>query len=195
MDHLLLFWHRVLSWAVGYLLPVTRVDLTCADPPSADRLSYWLCGHWHTSQPVDAFYFPSRYLTLPVVRTPLEWKAHLQRGAMGRPEWPEGEQRWSLRLKAVFKAGLRQRQTTPGLEAAAATLALGMQTLRRHLRDEGTSYQQVLNDLRRDEAIEKLHVQHLSVADVAEQLGFSEARSFSRAFKQWTGLPPSRYAG
>jgi AraC-like DNA-binding protein len=195
IDHLLLFWHRVLSWAVGYLLPVTRVDLSAGDAPSSERLSYWLCGHWDAGQPVDAFHFHGRYLTLPVVRTPLEWQAQLLQGASGQPEWPRGEQRWSLRLKALLKTGLRQHQAPPSLEAAAAALAIGTQTLRRHLRDEGTAYQQVLDELRRDEAIEKLHVQHLSVADVAEQLGFSEARSFSRAFKQWTGVPPSRYAG
>ena len=44
-----------------------------------------------------------------------------------------------------------------------------------------------------DIAIEKLSVQNMSVNDVAVMLGFSEPRSFSRAFKQWSGLPPSAY--
>jgi len=193
IDHLLLFWHRVLSWTVGYLIPVTRVDMRLTEPPSPERLHYWIRADWQSGQARDALYFNERYLTLPVVRSFLEWQEQLKNGANGHPQWPEGEQRWCWRLKALLRLDLTQRRVPSSLKLSSAALGLSSQTLRRHLRDENTSYQQVLDALRRDMAIEKLHLQHLAVADVAEQLGFSEARSFSRAFKQWTGVSPSRY--
>ena len=193
IDHLLLSWHRVLSWTVGYLIPLTQVDMSLDEAPSPERLHYWLMRDWKPGREVDAIHFNRRYLTLPVVRGLLEWKELQKKGAGGHPQWPEGEQRWSERLRALLRQDLNQRRAPTSLDSVAALLVLGAQTLRRHLHEEGTSYQQVLDAMRRDTAIEKLHLQHVAVADVAEQLGFSEARSFSRAFKQWTGVSPSRY--
>jgi AraC-like DNA-binding protein len=189
----LLHWHRMLSWMTGYLLPIKRVDLSIDEPPSPDRLCYHIDNDWNPGQPVDALVFSRRYLTLPIVRTRAEWQEHLLQGLRGTPVWPEGETQWSTRVKKLLIDTLNQRHACPELDAVAAALHTTSQTLRRHLRDEGTGFQSLLDAVRRDLAIEKMHVQHLSVGDVATQLGFAEPRSFSRAFKQWTGVSPSAY--
>jgi AraC-like DNA-binding protein len=66
-------------------------------------------------------------------------------------------------------------------------------TLRRRLESEGASFR----DLRRDtlnEAAKRLLRRRSSVAEVAEELGFSDFRSFNRAFKAWNGVTPKAYA-
>jgi AraC-like DNA-binding protein len=192
-DHWLLHWHRMLSWLTGYLIPLKRVDLVVAEMPTPERLSYYICGDWNPGQPVPALVFSRKYASLPIVRTRSEWLQHLAHGAQGTPVWPEGGMRWSTRVRALLSNALAQRHQCLEFDAVAAALSLTTQTLRRYLRDEGTGFQTLRDEARRDAAIEKLHVQHLNVNDVALQLGFAEPRSFSRAFKQWTGVSPSAY--
>lgn len=67
------------------------------------------------------------------------------------------------------------------------------QTLRRHLREEGSSFQELKDHLRRDLAIYYLGRNEMTIEIIAEQLGFSEPSAFHRAFKKWTGLTPGAY--
>jgi len=75
----------------------------------------------------------------------------------------------------------------------AALLGVSAATLRRRLDEEGTSFR----DLRRDvlnDAAKRLLAKRQSVAEVSEELGFSEFRSVNRAFKSWNGETPKAYA-
>jgi AraC-like DNA-binding protein len=59
---------------------------------------------------------------------------------------------------------------------------------------EGTSFSAILNDARRDLAMQYLKENETSKAEIAYLLGYSEVSVFSRSFKKWTGLTPSEYA-
>ena len=63
----------------------------------------------------------------------------------------------------------------------------------RRLKDEGSSYQQIKDNLRRDTAVYFLSRPELSIDEIALQLGFSEPSAFHRAFKKWTGVTPGVY--
>jgi AraC-like DNA-binding protein len=65
--------------------------------------------------------------------------------------------------------------------------------LYRKLQLEGTSYQKIKDNIRRERSIELLVQHDLSVDNISEIIGFSEARSFTRAFRTWTGLSPRQY--
>jgi AraC-like DNA-binding protein len=75
----------------------------------------------------------------------------------------------------------------------AGQLGLTARTLQDRLKDEGTSYTELLESARRDLAHRYLREDQLSVPDVALLLGYSEASAFHRAFKRWTGLTPRQY--
>jgi AraC-like DNA-binding protein len=81
----------------------------------------------------------------------------------------------------------------PSLEHIARQLDLTPQTLRRRLREEGQGYRAIKDDLRRDVAIEYLARSELALPEIAGLLGFSEASTFHRAFKHWTGVAPGAY--
>jgi len=66
-------------------------------------------------------------------------------------------------------------------------------TLRRRLGAEGTSYQSIKDELRRDAAIHHLCTSSLSIADISSLVGFQEPSAFRRAFKTWSGVQPSEY--
>ncbi|MGE8496080.1 MAG: AraC family transcriptional regulator [Pseudomonas sp.] len=81
----------------------------------------------------------------------------------------------------------------PDLDSAAGALHTSGRSLRRHLSTMGTSYQQVLDEVRRKLALQYLTTTHLPLYEIAYLLGFSDPSNFRRAFKKWTGKPPSEY--
>ncbi len=81
----------------------------------------------------------------------------------------------------------------PKLDYVAQRLSLGARTLRRRLNELGTSYQRILDDVRRELAIEYLQTTNLTVQEIAELLGYSEVTNFRRAFMRWVDLSPYQY--
>jgi AraC-like DNA-binding protein len=81
----------------------------------------------------------------------------------------------------------------PSLEVVGKSLGVTPQTLSRRLQEEGQGYQAIKDDLRRDAAIEYLARPDLTLIEIANLLGFSEASTFHRAFKKWTGVAPGEY--
>ncbi|AEG48136.1 Helix-turn-helix, AraC domain protein [Sphingobium chlorophenolicum L-1] len=82
------------------------------------------------------------------------------------------------------------------LEAQVIASALGMpvRTLQRRLAEEGTSIRQLVQVHRLAAANQRLGTGGTPIANVAEALGYADSTSFSRAFRDWTGTPPSRWA-
>jgi AraC-like DNA-binding protein len=70
---------------------------------------------------------------------------------------------------------------------------MSVRTLNRLLAAEDTTHRELLDAVRRDEAARHLRGDHLSIAEVAFLLGFSELSSFYRAFKRWTGRTPAQF--
>ena len=66
-------------------------------------------------------------------------------------------------------------------------------TLRRRLGEEGTTFRQVLDDVRRELAQGWLVQSEMAIGEVAFLLGFSESSNFHRAFKRWTGQTPDEF--
>lgn len=72
----------------------------------------------------------------------------------------------------------------------AARLKVSRQTLYRRLKQEGVTFEQVLDGLRRRLALRLIGKDGASATEVAYRLGFSDPAAFSRAFKRWTGTSP-----
>ncbi|EPG3655107.1 AraC family transcriptional regulator [Pseudomonas aeruginosa] len=85
----------------------------------------------------------------------------------------------------------RQEQRFPNLEEVAARLHLSSRSLKRHLHDAGTSFRQLLGQARQRQALRLLRRPEVSLQRIALYLGYSDPTNFTRAFKRWTGEPPS----
>ncbi|WP_197484010.1 AraC family transcriptional regulator [Halioglobus sp. HI00S01] len=81
----------------------------------------------------------------------------------------------------------------PPLAEVAADYDMSESTLRRALTAEGTSYQLLLNDVRRKLAIEYLTTSRLKLEEIAVLVGYTDLSNFRRAFKSWTGEAPLAY--
>lgn len=93
-----------------------------------------------------------------------------------------------------------EAQILPDLHAGSLSMdkvarALGMsrQTLYRRLKEEGVTFAEIHDDLRHRMARDYLTARKVSVNETAYLLGFSEASSFVRAFRRWTGQSPTAF--
>ena len=80
----------------------------------------------------------------------------------------------------------------PSLERVAAKLCMSPRTVQRRLALEGTHFRAIVESARRDLAEQALALGDVTPEELAWRLGFSEAASFYRAFKRWTGQTPGQ---
>jgi AraC-like DNA-binding protein len=78
-------------------------------------------------------------------------------------------------------------------ENLAAELFISKRTLARRLRQEGTSYRQLRDELLAQQAAQYLNDNQLSVEAIAALLGYHDSANFRRAFKRWFGMPPDKF--
>jgi AraC-like DNA-binding protein len=132
--------------------------------------------------------FASAQLALPVVRADPALSAILDRHAAELLRKLPPAQTLSQRARALLAAELRGGD--PTLERIAPKLGIGDRTLRRRLKEEGTSVTEILDELRRELALRYLEEDTMTLDAIAFELGFADARAFRRAFKRWTGRVP-----
>lgn len=85
------------------------------------------------------------------------------------------------------------RGSDPLLEATARRLKLGTRTLQRRLKEQGSSHQAIVEEVREGLARQLLGDGRTSIGEVAYLLGFSDPSAFHHAFVRWTGVTPSVY--
>lgn len=75
----------------------------------------------------------------------------------------------------------------------ARSLNISSRTLQRRLAEEGVSFKALLDEARRELAVQFIGERHFSVKETSYLLGFSEPANFSRAFRRWTGTSPTEF--
>lgn len=139
----------------------------------------------------NGFTFPADYLDLPVRGGDPTLGILLERHAADLlARLPQRDDVQS-RLKAVLFSKIYNE--LPGMEETAKNLGMSARTLQRALQTEGTTYQNVLDDVRRDMAMEHLRDPQRTISEIAFLVGFVEVGAFTRAFKRWTGENPSTF--
>ncbi|MDX1693844.1 MAG: AraC family transcriptional regulator ligand-binding domain-containing protein [Ketobacteraceae bacterium] len=99
----------------------------------------------------------------------------------------------SYRNKVLKVLGTMLHGKTPSIEEVAQELGIPTWTLRRKLKDEDTSYQALVDEMRRDVALSYMRNTDLSFGEISYLLGFSTPGAFQRAFKRWAGTTPGEY--
>jgi AraC-like DNA-binding protein len=138
----------------------------------------------------NAFAFDKRWLEQPLpLADAITHQAMAERCRKQNTEFT-GRQAWLGRIRQLLAA---QLSAAPGLDGLAEQLNCSARTLRRHLKDLGCSYQELLDELRFEQAKRMLCEDQLPIYRIAEALGFSETASFRHAFVRWSGVAPSQF--
>lgn len=187
----LYMWHSLLGWFAGRRLPLHEVVFNFSQPEKgADWSGLFGC-------PVrfDGLHsmlcFDSDVLDLPNVQNEQSLTVFLKSAPYRLIAPAFNDRRLSDSVLALF--GDDFTRPLPGADEVSKLLGLSVSTLRRQLREEGTSFQQLKDDCRRTAALHYLSADVLSLSEIAGLLGFDEPSAFFRAFKRWTGSTPSEY--
>ena len=177
----------VACWLTDSRIPLLQTTLRFAPPPHAASYRVLFDGPSQFDAPMHSLQFDAGYLSLPVRRDEAALQRMLQRALL-------------LTVKPYRRDRLlveKVRQTLaehPGLGRNADDLAqflnLSVRTLHRQLKDEGASLQQLKDSVRQTQAQELLLRSKRPIKQIAAQVGFQSEKSFSRAFKTWTGQTP-----
>lgn len=168
----------------GKRLEDIRFKFDFAEPAYADTYTRYLTEHVEFGCEENGILIPEYYLKLKIpTRNPVMksiYEKHCQ------------DQMAELVLKDDLKERVKRViSATPGqypnLNQVAEELFIGKRTLRRKLAELGTSFQVLLDEERCNAAIIALKNNNITVEEVAESIGFSDASNFRKAFLKWTG--------
>lgn len=178
-------------WQIGNALTGESLtgdaEFTFAEPSYFPRFIGFAPGGVRFSQPANRIVFDRRVLDLPVVLAdPVAQKVARKQceqalDALGQ----EGQF-----VSRVRDAVRDEDGAFRSVAEVAKVMRVSERTLKRRLAAFGTSYSEILDEHRRDEALLLLASPDVSVDEVALRLGYSDAANFTRAFRRWTGMSP-----
>ena len=191
-EYLLLMWQRFSCWLVNTQLTFIQTRFNYPLPPHIEEYPPMFGEHLLFSQPTAGFKLPTKLLSLPIVRDEDELALFLRQAPLEvlRRVGHDSSLHAQIR-RLLYQKGLEQ---LPTLDEVADAFHMTTRTLRRKLKEEGGSYQQIKDRLRCDTAIRLLTDESLSIAEISQRTGFTEQAAFCRAFKNWTGVAPSAYS-
>lgn len=165
------------------------VDLPRPEPAWIDRYQRIFNGTLNFNAPALAFHVDNALLDAPNATA----DAHDHEAACRECERAQSEaaRGHDLSLTSKVRECLQSgRDTYPSLEHIASQLHISSRTLIRKLKNEGSSYQALLDELRQERALWYLQHTQLPVAEIAERLGYLDTSNFSRTFRHWFGVTP-----
>jgi AraC-like DNA-binding protein len=184
-------WLRICSWLVGRQIEVVRADCAQAEPSYSGAVRHFLRCPVYYGKDSNRLYFGAALLDLPIVRTEADLEQFLRNAPY---QVVVGGNIGAESIVARIRRALENcGDSLPSFEDLAGQLHMSVRTLRRRLDDEGISYQQIKDDVRRDTACGLLTGTGKSVSDIADEVGFSDASAFHRSFRKWTGMAPGEY--
>jgi AraC-like DNA-binding protein len=193
LEFWMVIWHRLASWITGVRIPLLYTRLSYNEPGHATELNYLFPGLRHFGQERNQLVFPAEFLQLPLVRSKSDVDQFLIHSPFDLLTIPGDDKSLRHHITHLITGSQALPLEFPGIADLAGRLNISPQTLHRRLQQEGTSYQRIKDNIRRDLALTKLVRDKLPVNEVSALVGFSEPRSFTRAFRHWTGLSPREY--
>ncbi|WP_087502983.1 AraC family transcriptional regulator [Pseudomonas sp. SID14000] len=187
------FWmivHGVACWLAGRRIPILAIDLRCGPPPFCDDYRVMFTRNLHFDRPLTRLVIAPQSLDQPLRRS----EAQLQRFLAQAPG------NILVKYRDPASLGLRIRGDLLGLEpaswpdsdACARRLGVSPATLRRRLADEGQTYHGLKDSVRRELADTWLSQADLSMAEIAERLGFADSSALYKAAHKWFGCNPGQ---
>lgn len=189
----LAIWHRLSSWLIGRRIPLAGAAFAYPPPPHKDEYEILFDCPVRFGEDRTGAAFDAHWLTAPLVRDEAALDAMLRRAPFDLLSRPEYGTTVAEQVRRTLTQRLRASPRLPALGEVAALLAVSPATLRRRLGQEGTSFQELKDHVRRDAAIAGLAESGEPIAELAARLGFSEDTAFHRAFRRWTGTTPGAY--
>lgn len=194
LEFWLSIWYRLICWLAGRKIAIERSEFHYPRPVDrVEEFRYMFPTEHEFDRDVTRLVFSRDLLTTPIVRNKPELKTMLALAPLNFMIVPSDVTSYERKIRSYILATKSAQLSFPQFDHMAEVLGLSPQTLRRRLKDEGTSFRDIVEGIRRDVAIQHLIRTEQSVAQISEMVGYSEPRAFTRAFHTWTGMSPRTY--
>ena len=192
-EFLLVIWHRFPSWFIGEAIPLRETHFSFSCPDHRDELALMFPGTLVFDCSRDELVFDAHFLEKRLIRDQGEVDEYVRCAPADVMTIPGNSDNLERKILRLIESRRGESLCFPLFEEIAQELNMGRQTLYRSLKAAGSSYQGIKDDMRRETAISALIDDGLTVEEVSAIVGYRDARSFTRAFKQWTGMSPRVY--
>lgn len=185
----MIIWHRLACWLAGETLSMLSAKFDYSRPSSYfEEFKYLFpCQHkFNTAK--RSFLFDNHILHAPIRRTHAELLTMIAEAPLELMTIPASDGSLFRRVRQLLV-----QDPSATAERIASQVKRTPDQLRRQLKKEGQKISTIREFVRRDMALQWLQSSNRSIETIAEDLGYAEARSFTRAFRAWTNLSPSEY--
>lgn len=191
VDRALRTWYQAILWLTQRVDLVEAVFFEFDAPDYASEYSYYFQCPVVFGAQVNALVLSEGALDVPVIYR----NAHLYNSLLVKCEQLLAEISQTETIGQLVQKALGPllHGANPSLESVAEKLAMQPWTLRRRLSEQGLSFHAILEDMRKDLAINYVKNLNLSLGEIAYKMGFSSTSAFQRAFKRWTGIAAGNF--
>ncbi|MBW2269963.1 MAG: AraC family transcriptional regulator [Deltaproteobacteria bacterium] len=168
----------------------TRLTLCYPEPPHSRRYAAVFGCPPEFAAPYTSIHFESKHLSAPLEFSDKEI------AAICRQQCERSLHAFREHGGVILKVKEELLKTPgrfPKMDEVSANLGSSVRSLRRKLSENGATYQELLDQTRRDLAVDYLRNSLLTVEQIAELVGYGAAASFRKAFRRWTGKAPGEF--
>jgi AraC-like DNA-binding protein len=194
LEFWMIVWHRFACWLAGGTVPLSVVEVNYPAPYAyLDEFRHLFPTRCRFDAAQCRLHFERAPLLSAIVPTEADRLQMVARAPLDFMTIPAGDHSANRRVQRLLTPRAGAAFLPIGLADIATKLGMHPVSLARQLRQEGTSLTRIVETIRRDRAIARLTHGGWTVEAIAADLGYAEPRSFTRAFRAWTGVSPLRY--
>ncbi|HEY9639751.1 MAG TPA: AraC family transcriptional regulator ligand-binding domain-containing protein [Coleofasciculaceae cyanobacterium] len=186
---------HLVQLAAGSVWKPTEIHLETAKLTELNQFAELFDINILFEQKETAIRFPRSFLSLPLQN--LDEYHDAQRYDAQR--YKDYETLLSSAPATTFPGSIRQiialqlREGYPDIQLVAEIIGVSVRTLQRHLNETNLTYSRLIDQVRFDRSVRLLSDPNIKLADVAVELGYSNAANFTRAFRRWSNISPSSF--
>lgn len=186
----LINWPR---WLTGHQIPARYVRLTLPEPDNTQPYQQFFAAEVEFGAARNQLSLGSEYMNLACVDANSEMH-HLHREfADSLLSKAALQNALTAQTRNLIRQQLAEGGGTVRREQIAASVGLSLRTLQRKLGQQGSNFQEIYDQTRREVCLQLIQRGQLSFGEISFQLGFSNQSAFQKAFKRWMGVAPSEY--
>lgn len=169
----------------------TEIHVTYARPINVDSYDRLFQAPFRFGRTANRIILPRDVLNLPNYHGDAELCEMLEAYALQKQRQVSNDDGHLAQIRSLIKNSLKSGKLT--LESISRQLAKSSRSLQRDIHAHGTSFQELLDNVKLSEAISLLADLEMPLSQIAARLHFSDSSSFTRAFHRWTGRTPQQH--
>jgi AraC-like DNA-binding protein len=184
------FLHGYASWAIDSRVTLSAASFPFDAPPHHAAYDLLFGGEIRFGAQRASYSFDERYLALPLQRDEQALRAMLRRALPLTVLQYRRDRLLGQRVRELLRS---RAGGSANADALAAQLNVSSRTLHRQLQEEGISLQSLKDEVRHEQAAQQLCRTDRPIKQIALAVGFRNEKSFSRAFRAWSGVTPGAF--